>query len=116
MAFDRKVIERVDGARALEHIRVLSEEIGPRVAGTDEEWVAANYIKVELEKLGYPVEIQEVPISNVVSNLVINSLNNKELRVNTATGSSYTDNAGITAKIVPSGLGNSLDEFPAEVG
>jgi len=115
MAFDKKVLARIDGERALETIRILSEEIGPRVAGTEGEWIAANYIKDELEKLGYPTEIQEVPISNVVSSLTLNSLQNKALRANTATGSGYTNDAGVTAKIVPSGLGNSPEEFPAEV-
>jgi len=115
MAFDKKVLARIDGERALETIRILSEEIGPRVAGTEEEWIAANYIKRELEKLGYPTEIQEVPISNVVSSLTLNSLQNKVLRANTATGSGYTNTQGITASIIPSGLGLSAEDFPAEV-
>jgi aminopeptidase YwaD len=114
-AFDRRITARVDGERALEHIRVLSEDIGPRVAGTEEEWMAANYIKDQFEKLGYPTEIQEVPISNVRSNLIITTLGNMELRVNTATGSGYTDSDGVTAEIISAGLGNSPEDFPAEV-
>jgi len=114
-AFDKKVLSRIDGERALENIRILSEEIGPRIAGTEEEWMAANYIKSELEKLGYPTEIQEVPINNVVSTLTLNSLENKALRVNTATGSGYTDAQGVTANVIPSGLGLSAEDFPAEV-
>ncbi|HOO12815.1 MAG TPA: aminopeptidase, partial [Bacillota bacterium] len=43
-AFDQKVVARVDGNKLIEHIRVLSEDIGPRVAGTDAEWAAAEYI------------------------------------------------------------------------
>jgi len=36
-AFDQKVLARVDAIKALEHIKYLTEEIGPRVAGTKEE-------------------------------------------------------------------------------
>jgi aminopeptidase YwaD len=114
-AFDKKILSRIDSERASKHISYLTETIGPRVAGTQEERQAAEYIQKELQSYGYKAYIQEFAINNVVSNLAINSLDNKIFRANTATGSGYTTASGVTAKIVNCGLGNSPDEFPAEV-
>lgn len=50
-----------DGDRAYEHVRQLTEAIGPRVAGTAEEIAARDYIKTTLESYGYDVTIQEFP-------------------------------------------------------
>ena len=47
-----------DADRAFEHIRVLADEIGSRVAATDEERRAADYIAGQLEAAGYRVEIE----------------------------------------------------------
>lgn len=114
-AFDKKILARIDSERALKHIEKLSEEIGPRVAGTTEEKQAAEYIKNELNSYGYEAEIQEFDIKNVVPKLIIDSLNNKELRANAATGSGYTDENGVTANIVNCGLGKDLSDFPETV-
>lgn len=46
-----------DGARALEHARVLSAE--PRVAGTPAELRAAEYIAQQFQSYGYLAEIRE---------------------------------------------------------
>ncbi|ACB85679.1 M20/M25/M40 family metallo-hydrolase [Natranaerobius thermophilus] len=47
------------GERAYEHILELSEEIGQRPAGSDEELEAAEYVKEEFEEYGYSTEFQE---------------------------------------------------------
>ncbi|WP_433493914.1 hypothetical protein ACQP26_22470 [Micromonospora sp. CA-248089] len=39
---DRKIIAQVSAERALAHLRVLSEEIGPRIGGTASERRAAD--------------------------------------------------------------------------
>lgn len=46
------------GAIARQHVETLSEEIGPRVAGTASEARAADYIQETLEAIGYTVERQ----------------------------------------------------------
>ena len=51
-----------ESARALEHVRALSVDIGIRAAGTDSEKRAANYIRDELVKYGYDAGIQLFPI------------------------------------------------------
>ena len=56
------VTEQVRANRAIEHIRFLSEKIGPRPSGTMQEHRAAKYIGDTLQKLGYEVEsIQTFP-------------------------------------------------------
>ncbi|PKN82457.1 MAG: hypothetical protein CVU47_02885 [Chloroflexi bacterium HGW-Chloroflexi-9] len=46
---------------ALEHVRVLSQEIGSRPAGTTQERAAADYIAETLRAAGYDVTIEEFP-------------------------------------------------------
>lgn len=47
-----------DGERVLEHVRVLSEQIGPRVSGTPQESEARDYFRAQLESYGYDVTTQ----------------------------------------------------------
>lgn len=63
-----------DNERALEHARVLSVEIGPRVAGSEAEREAAAYIRDQLQASGYTVEVQEFtfrgnrfPLSTIIT-------------------------------------------------
>ena len=52
-----------DGDRALAHIQKLATEIGPRVAGTDGERKAADYIAAQFSSYGYSVEKPEFTYS-----------------------------------------------------
>ena len=52
-----------EGSRALEHVRVLAEEIGPRVSGTDAERQTADYLSAQLRSYGYDVEVMEFSFS-----------------------------------------------------
>ncbi|MGL6175035.1 MAG: M20/M25/M40 family metallo-hydrolase [Cellulosilyticaceae bacterium] len=58
-AAQKTFLDAVDSERATDYVRYLSETIGPRISGTEEEYEAAEYISGEFEKLGYKVEIQE---------------------------------------------------------
>jgi Zn-dependent M28 family amino/carboxypeptidase len=49
---------------AINHTRFLSVGIGTRVEGTDKEKRAAEYIAAELQKAGYAVRTQQVPVPN----------------------------------------------------
>lgn len=113
--FDQKVLSRIKTDRALDHIKYLSEEIGPRVAGTNEEIRAREYIKTQFEKYGYETEIQEFDISNVVPKLKIDSLGNKDLRAKAATGSGYTTGNGLTTDIIDCAFGATSSDFPESV-
>ncbi|MEW2357737.1 M20/M25/M40 family metallo-hydrolase [Spirillospora sp. NPDC029432] len=61
---DKAVVARVDARRALKHLKVLSDEIGWRIAGTESEHRAARYIARELRDLGYKVELQPFPVAD----------------------------------------------------
>ncbi|GAA0587374.1 M28 family peptidase [Actinomadura livida] len=61
---DRAVVARVDARRALRHLKVLSDEIGWRIAGTRSEHRAARYIAGTLRELGYKVELQPFPVAD----------------------------------------------------
>ncbi|GAB3150708.1 M28 family metallopeptidase [Micromonospora sonneratiae] len=61
---DRMVANRVSAERALQHLKVLCEDIGPRIGGTRSERIAANYIASELDKLGYDVVLQPFAVAD----------------------------------------------------
>lgn len=67
-----------DSNKALEHVRILSMDIGPRVAGTPEERRACEYVRWVLEsELGYETIIQDVPLggSQTSCNVIAGSKN-----------------------------------------
>ena len=113
IACEPDLVESIDMDRTLGHIRVLADEIGPRVASSRAEREAAEYIARELEGYGYEVEIQEFPRDQVVSRIEV--LEPVNLRVHPATGriddtpaSEYfqlTGEEGITAEVVDCGEG-----------
>ena len=49
----------MDGQRAYDHVKKLSVDIGPRVAGTPSEISARDYIRTTLESYGYDVSVQD---------------------------------------------------------
>ena len=61
---DRLVARQVSAERALEHLRVLSVGIGPRIGGTRSEKVAADYIAKTLDRLGYDVTLQPFGVAD----------------------------------------------------
>jgi aminopeptidase YwaD len=63
-AQDQKIVSRVDAKRAIEHIKYLSEEIGPRPGGLEAENQAANYIADQLKSHGYEVKYQYFPVAD----------------------------------------------------
>ncbi|MGL5330569.1 MAG: M28 family peptidase, partial [Peptostreptococcaceae bacterium] len=56
---DKIFLNRVSEQRAMNDIEILSEDIGVRVAASDEEYEAAKFIQQEFNKLGFETEIQE---------------------------------------------------------
>jgi hypothetical protein len=61
---DRKVIAQVSAERARSHLRVLSEDIGPRIGGTASERRAADYIAKELDHLGYDTRLEPFAVAD----------------------------------------------------
>lgn len=112
--FDKKITERFDSERSMQHISYLSEAIGPRVTGTDQEKEAASYIQQQLEQYGYDVSSQDFDIANRMQGQLITSTNNQELAIRIATGSSSTTEEGISGYIYHAGLGEPSD-FPDKI-
>lgn len=113
-AFDKKLLTKLDINEAVKHVEYLTEVIGVRVAGTEKELEAAEYIKGVLQEYGYDnAELQafEYEDSPYVA-LNIDSLG--DLSPRAAGMSGYTSAEGLTAKVVDCGLGNSMDEFPKD--
>lgn len=54
----------IDLTRTMEHVRYLSEELGPRFAGTDAERRAADYVARQLVVTSRPVEFQFFTLPN----------------------------------------------------
>jgi aminopeptidase YwaD len=61
---DKAVVARVDAKRALKHLRVLSDDIGWRIGGTESEHRAAKYIAKVLKDLDYKVELQPFAVAD----------------------------------------------------
>ena len=55
---DFPVVARVRARKALEHLKVLSDRIGPRIGGTESEHRARDYLVRELRSLRYQVSTQ----------------------------------------------------------
>ncbi|SNY65047.1 M28 family peptidase [Paractinoplanes atraurantiacus] len=61
---DTQVARRVSAERALQHLKVLSVDMGPRIGGTRSEKIAADYIAKTLDRLGYDVALQPFPVAD----------------------------------------------------
>ncbi|WP_181213251.1 M28 family metallopeptidase [Mesobacillus zeae] len=69
---DQKVVARVDAQKAIEHVRYLSEEIGTRPGGLENEYKAADYVADTLKSYGYEVEYQYFPVADqYIANLAL---------------------------------------------
>lgn len=95
---------------AMDNLRYLSVDIGPRVAGSESEKQAAEFLKKEFQDLGYDVSTQEFDIRDrVKGQLQIITDNYEELPLGVARGSAETSSNGITAKVTESGIGKPED-------
>ncbi len=100
-----------DGDRAFSHIETLVE-FGPRVAGSDQERAAADYIAGQMEAYGLEVAVNEFPITffeDFGSELSL--VDGATLSPNTM---SYSPPGEFTSEIVFCDLGYPED-FPPEV-
>lgn len=61
-------LNNVDCDRAMKHINNLSDKIGVRLAGSDNEKDGAAYIEDELKKMGYTVSLKEFEYESFSSN------------------------------------------------
>jgi aminopeptidase YwaD len=109
---DQKVIARVDAGRAIEHIRYLSEEIGPRPGGLEGEKRSAEYIANTLKSYGYDVEYQYFPVADqYIGNVAF--ADGTKWDMGAAPNGKISDSA-VQGKVIFVEGGSSLSDFPAD--
>lgn len=62
---------------AIEHVRFLSETIGPRPGGTKSEEWASRYIGMQLKSMGYDVEYQPFQVPDQYVGFIESPLSTK---------------------------------------
>jgi aminopeptidase YwaD len=62
--YDRQIVSGLSSEKALRHLQVLSEHIGPRIGGTQSEKRAADYIAGQLDKYGYNTRLEPFPVAD----------------------------------------------------
>lgn len=103
-AFDNKILKKISADNMYNHIAHLSAE--PRVAGTEAEWNAVQYIESELASYGYKTEIQPFTFENYYAPKTALTVGGETLSSSSFT---YTPNGVVTADLVYAGLGRTGD-------
>ncbi|HEY7498137.1 MAG TPA: M28 family peptidase [Vicinamibacterales bacterium] len=98
-----------DGDRAFEHVRELTQTIGPRVAGTPGEIAARDYIARTLESYGYDVEIQEFAFDGTRYRTSSVTVGSTPYRAVALSGSS---SGNVSGPLVVAGIGRP-EQFPS---
>lgn len=105
--FDQKAIRKIDVDRIYNHIATLSEE--PRVAGTDVENRAVDYLREEFESYGYDVEVQPFTYTGYTEPTRID-LNVPGFDQGLNPGNfTYGVSGDVTAGLVDAGIGSPAD-------
>lgn len=104
-AFDNKIVKRIKVDNIYNHIAELSKN--PRVAGTQGEYEAVEYIKRQFESYGYETELQPFDIFSYTAP----RLNEVKVDGNNLAPSSFTYgvNGEVTSELVYAGLGAPSD-------
>lgn len=105
-SFDPAELER-SGDLALEHLRVLTVDIGVRLSGTDGERRAAEYLAAQFRSYGYQVELQPFPVTIFEARRTELTLGDGEAVKASPLGQSRAGEA--SGRIVPAGLGRTTD-------
>lgn len=112
-AHDQKVVARVDAKRAIEHVRYLSEEIGPRPGGLEAEKQAADYVASQLKNNGFEVDYQYFPVADqYIATAVFG--NGESWQMGAAPNGKIGDTP-INGEVIFVEDGTKASDFPAEV-
>lgn len=99
-------------ARAMDHIRHLSVEIGERPAGSEEEREAASYIADQLTEAGWDAEIEEFTFASQQDHSAVTTPDGDALRALAIAGSPSGEASGTA---VHGGLGRPEDLAGADL-
>ncbi|MDG4792921.1 M20/M25/M40 family metallo-hydrolase [Micromonospora sp. WMMD1082] len=114
--FDRLVVAQLSSSRALQHLKVLSEDIGPRIGGTDSERRAAHYIAGQLDRLRYDTTLQPFPVADkFLAQLSSPAGLPRDLNWQAGASGHAALDTTVTAAVVDVGAGAPGD-YPADVG
>lgn len=112
-ALAAQTLPQTSPSAAFAHVRALSQEIGPRPAGTPADARGAEYIAAELRRFGYTVELQAFPFrffeEVVTPALAVVSPAAEKLNPLTMEYSGSTPEGGLEAEVVAAGLGREED-------
>lgn len=109
------ITKQVDANRAIEHVRFLSETIGPRPGGTQSEKWASRYVGMKLKSMGYEVEYQPFAVPDQYVGFIESPLSkSRNWQVGAAPNSLISAEA-VTAPLIFVPNGTKLDEIPNEV-
>jgi len=103
-----------ESARALEHARILSVDIGIRAAGTEGERQAADFIHNQLSSYGYDTSLQPFPLETFVDQTSFELLS-PETRAIQAAALGRSTAGSAQGELIDAGLGRPED-FPADSG
>lgn len=98
-AFDNKIIKRINVDNIYNDIAHLSSE--PRVAGTEAEWQAVQYIDSKFSSFGYDTEIQPFTFESYKAPEVSVTAAGEALSSNSFT---FTPNGEVSGDVVDAGL------------
>ncbi|WP_077736000.1 M28 family peptidase [Bacillus sonorensis] len=107
-----QIAKKFNENRAYQTIHHLSETIGPRVTGTDQEKKSAQYIAKQMKKSGLKVSKQTFSIPDRLEGTL--TVNGNKVAARPAAGSAPTASEGLTAPLYEAGLGLPGD-FTADV-
>jgi hypothetical protein len=116
--FEQEVISRIDAANAVEHVRELSVDIGPRLGGTPQELAGARYIGGVLESYGFDVDYQQFPSSTKRVATVTSPSNVLEggpnWQLSASASAKFTgDEGAVQGEVIYAGTGQQAADFPA---
>ncbi|WP_369901685.1 M28 family metallopeptidase [Bacillus manliponensis] len=109
------ITEQVDANRAIEHVRFLSERIGPRPGGTKPEQWASRYIGMKLQSMGYEVEYQKFNVPDQYVGFIDSPLSQSRSWQAGAAPNSLISAETITAPLIFVPNGTNLEDIPNEV-
>lgn len=92
---------RFDGNKAFDHLKVLTEEIGPRHGTSENEAIAATYIHTYFQELGLAPEYHEYPVySFETATSALTSPGGREIPCKPFPMTASTPTQGVTGKVV----------------
>ncbi|MBC6976195.1 M20/M25/M40 family metallo-hydrolase [Bacillus sp. Xin] len=109
------ITKQVDANRAIEHVRFLSETIGPRPGGTQSEKWASRYVGMQLKSMGYEVEYQPFAVPDQYVGFIESPLSKSRNWQAGAAPNSLISAEAVTAPLIFVPNGTKLDEIPNEV-